>query len=111
MGGKIIVGQHSVTHPGHQQIKSYIDQYGSRVAGVTYTFSWPKVTGSSISKENRCYDKDNGGPVLDLGVYGASFIHYILGEDYKFDCITKTTGDKVLTDKDGSVEIRTEAEI
>ena len=109
--GKILVGQHSTNHPCFYQLASYIKNYGKAVSKIDYSFAWPKVTGSSIGKENRCYDVNGGGPILDLGVYAISFFHFVLGEEYNFKSVEKINPSKVVHLDEGSLETQVDAEL
>ena len=109
--GKILVGQHSICHPSYRQMLSYIKNYGKDVSNITYIFSWPKIQGSSITKENRCYDVNGGGPMVDLGVYAVSFFHFILGDDYNFDSVININSKKVLELDNVPLEVQIDADV
>ena len=78
--GKIFVGQHSAVSSACALAWQIVRENGG-MAHLYFRLDWPKIP----DLDQRMFDADGGGPVLDLMVYGVSMFHSLCNAEGLFD--------------------------
>ena len=84
---RLYIGMHNSLHAGNKSLLAQCALHKEQIVGISAKFNYPKDPNDPGAR--RCYDKNTGGAMLDLGVYvfqAAKDILTILGQDlHKFD--------------------------
>ena len=64
---RLYIGMHNSLHAGNKSLLAQCALHKEQIVGISAKFNYPKDPNDPGAR--RCYDKNTGGAMLDLGVY------------------------------------------